>query len=85
LHETSLLGVFRLGAGVLILLFLVFRALCPIQQRRAARSLYGIGGSAVSDLTNNPAFMLSILETIQPTFEAPTEFAEYNGHGCALL
>jgi Lamin Tail Domain/CotH kinase protein/Putative Ig domain/PA14 domain/Carbohydrate binding domain len=45
-----------------------------------------IGGGAVSDLTSNPNFPGNpSLETIQPTFEAPTEFAENYGQRMRAL
>src|SRR5262245_51477278 len=51
------------------------------------REVYlGIGGNAVSDLTSHPSFPSSpSLETIQPTFEAPTEFAENYGQRMRAL
>jgi hypothetical protein len=40
----------------------------------------GIGGGAVSDLTNNAAFpCCPTIESIQPTFEAPSDFADNYG------
>jgi hypothetical protein len=51
------------------------------------REVYlGIGGNAVSDLLNHPSFPSSpSVETIQPTFEAPTEFAESYGQRMRAL
>jgi hypothetical protein len=51
------------------------------------REVYlGIAGGAVSDLTSNPNFPSNpSLETIQPTFEAPTEFAENYGQRMRAL
>jgi len=51
------------------------------------REVYlGIGGNAVSDLTTHPSFPSSpSVETIQPTFEAPTEFAENYGQRMRAL
>src|SRR5678815_52779 len=51
------------------------------------REVYlGIGGGAVSVLTCNPNFPSDpSLETIQPTFEAPTEFAENYGQRMRAL
>ncbi|HXG48446.1 MAG TPA: PA14 domain-containing protein, partial [Methylomirabilota bacterium] len=51
------------------------------------REVYtGINGNAVSDLTNHPSFPASPgLETIQPTFEAPSEFADNYGQRMRAL
>jgi hypothetical protein len=51
------------------------------------REVYlGIGGNAVSDLLNHPSFPSSpSVETIQPAFEAPTEFAENYGQRMRAL
>src|SRR6185503_517746 len=51
------------------------------------REVYlGIGGGAVTDLTGNPNFPSNpSLETIQPTFEAPNEFAENYGQRMRAL
>src|SRR5262245_40553189 len=51
------------------------------------REVYlGIAGNAISDLTSHPNFPNSpSLETIQPTFEAPTEFAESYGQRMRAL
>jgi hypothetical protein len=53
----------------------------------ALREVYlGISGNAVSDLVNHPSFPSSpSVETIQPTFEAPTEFAENYGQRMRAL
>src|SRR6266496_2359694 len=51
------------------------------------REVYlNIGGSTLPDLTNNAAFPNSpSLETIQPTFEAPNEFADNYGQRMRAL
>jgi hypothetical protein len=51
------------------------------------REVYlNIGGNAISDLTSHPSFPDSpSLETIQPIFEAPTEFAESYGQRMRAL
>jgi len=51
------------------------------------REVYlNIGGNAITDLTSHPSFPDSpSLETIQPTFEAPTEFAESYGQRMRAL
>src|SRR6266850_3010078 len=51
------------------------------------REVYlGIGGGAVSDLTSSPGFPNNpSLETIQPTFEAPNEFADNYGQRMRAL
>src|SRR5436190_6127756 len=51
------------------------------------REVYlNIGGSSLPDLTNNPAFPNGpSLETIQPTFEAPNEFADNYGQRMRAL
>jgi hypothetical protein len=51
------------------------------------REVYlGIGGNAVSDLTSHPSFPSSpSVETIQPIFEAPNEFAENYGQRMRAL
>src|ERR1043166_3659640 len=51
------------------------------------REVYlNISGSTLPDLTNNPAFPNSAsLETIQPTFEAPNEFADNYGQRMRAL
>ncbi len=51
------------------------------------REVYlNIGGSAVSDLLSAPSFPASpTLETIQPTFEAPAEYAENYGQRMRAL
>ena len=51
------------------------------------REVYlNIAGSALPDLTNNPAFPNSpSLESIQPTFEAPNEFGENYGQRMRAL
>jgi hypothetical protein len=62
-------------------------ALCSLngrveaQQAGILREVYeNIGGSSVSDLTNNPAFPASpSYEAIAPSFEAPSDFAENYG------
>ncbi len=45
------------------------------------REVYGnIGGTSLADLTNNPAFPARpTLESIQPTFEAPTDWSDNYG------
>lgn len=51
------------------------------------REVYlNIGGGAIADLTSNPAFPNSpSFETIQPTFEAPVDFAEAYGQRMRAL
>ena len=51
------------------------------------REVYlNIGGGSISDLTNHPSFPNSpSLETIQPIFEAPNEFAENYGQRMRAL
>ncbi|HKQ39059.1 MAG TPA: lamin tail domain-containing protein, partial [Verrucomicrobiae bacterium] len=57
------------------------------QSNGVLREVYfNIGGNTVSDLTNNPSFPASPgLETIQPTFEAPSEFADNYGQRMRAL
>ena len=51
------------------------------------REVFGnIAGSSLSDLTNNPAFpSRPTLESIQPTFEAPTDWSENYGTRMSAL
>src|SRR2546427_3640404 len=57
------------------------------QSNGVLREVYfNIGGNAISDLTSNPSFPDSLgLETIQPTFEAPSEFNDNYGQRMRAL
>lgn len=83
----------RTGAADWLRLFLLALPLLSIPGALAQtsngvlREVYlGIGGGAVADLTSHPNFPnTSSLETIQPTFEAPSEFAENYGQRMRAL
>src|SRR5262245_54969001 len=72
----------------LCLLFAIFLSWrVEAQSNGVLREVYfNIGGNAVSDLTSNPSFPDSPgLETIQPTFEAPSEFNDNYGQRMRAL
>jgi hypothetical protein len=77
----------RVGIGVLcaLVLLVVWRA--GAQSNGVLREVYfNIPGNAVSDLTGHPSFPASPgLETIQPTFEAPSEFNDNYGQRMRAL
>src|SRR5256885_8338054 len=62
-------------------------SLAEAQSNGVLREVYfNIAGNAVSDLTSNPSFPDSPgLETIQPTFEAPSEFNDNYGQRMRAL
>ena len=74
---------FRLSRWAVLLTVLI---LAPMSGRTQTtngvlREVFtGIGGGAVSDLTNNPAFpCCPTVESIQPTFEGPSDWADNYG------
>ena len=79
------------GAAVasLVVLFqlLATGALIAQTSNGVLREVYlGIGGNTVAELTSHPSFPSSpSLETIQPIFEAPNEFAENYGQRLRAL
>jgi hypothetical protein len=85
----------RTAVGVRLFLFLSLYlsglGLVPSARAQSSngvlREVYlNIPGGAIADLTSHPSFPASpSLETIQPTFEAPTEFAENYGQRMRAL
>lgn len=71
----------RVGIGVLCVFVLFSAGQAGAQSNGALREVYfNIPGNAVSDLTTHPSFPASPgLETIQSSFEAPTEFNDNYG------
>ena len=72
---------------IIVALTLGIRPLAGQSSNGVLREVYlGIGGNTVAELIAAPSFPGSpSLETIQPTFEAPTEFAESYGQRMRAL
>ena len=77
----------RAGACLLCAFVVLGSWRAAAQSNGVLREVYfNIGGNAISDLTSNPSFPASPgLETIQPTFEAPSEFNDNYGQRMQAL
>src|SRR2546425_1480706 len=77
----------RAAVGLVFVFMLLGSSQALAQSNGVLREVYfNIGGNAISDLTSNPSFPDSLgLETIQPTFEAPSEFNDNYGQRMRAL
>src|SRR5688572_30594056 len=86
-RDSAMMSAPRVGIGLLCALVLLVAWRAGAQSNGVLREVYlNIPGNAVTDLTGHPSFPGSPgLETIQPTFEAPSEFNDNYGQRMRAL
>src|SRR5688572_3474324 len=85
--DSAMMSVCRMGIGILCAFVLFHSGKVQAQSNGVLREVYfNIPGNAVTDLTGHPSYPGSPgLETIQPTFEAPSEFNDNYGQRMRAL